>query len=115
MKNSAWSKFKRTKSTKTKKKVHWSKQLEEVHVFDSERESDAPDDVFFSEKFNSCNSIHVPENQSNFRLNTEETVPVNATDQKQKLEKISLKNEVARPAWKKCFDVEDDSLGEDWV
>lgn len=117
MKNSAWRKFKRTKSTKNKKKVHWSKQLEEVHVFDAERENDAPDDVLFSENLNSFNSIDVPENQSNFWPNTEaEMVPVNATsDQKQKLEKMSLENKVERPAWKKCFDVEDDSLGEDWV
>lgn len=116
MKNSAWTKLKRKKSTKSdkhKKQVHWSKQLEVVHVFDPE-----PECVFFTGIDNS-----VSENQADLQLKyTGTTAPVNATfELRQKLEKMSLENKVAqfsseqRTAWQNVFDVENDSLQEDWV
>ena len=116
MKNSAWTKLKRIKSTKSdkhKKQVHWSKQLEEVHVFYPE-----PECLFFTEIDNS-----VSENQADLQLkHTGTTAPVNATfELRRKLEKMSLENKVAqfsseqRTAWQNVFDVENDSLQEDWV
>lgn len=116
MKNSAWTKLKRKKSTKSgkhKKQVHWSKQLEEVHVFDPE-----PECEFFTEIDNS-----VSENQTDLQLkHTGTRAPVNATfELGQKLEKMSLENKVAqfsskqRAAWQNVIEVENDSLQEDWV
>ena len=116
MKHSAWTKLKRKKSTKSdkhKKQVHWSKQLEIVHVFDPE-----PECVFFTEIDNS-----VSENQTDLQLkHTGTTEPVNATiELRQKLEKMSLENEVAqfsskqKTAWQNVFEVENDFPQEDWV
>ena len=112
MKNSAWTKLKRKKSTKSdkhKKQVHWSKQLEEVHVFDPE-----PECVFFTEIDNSVADLQLK--------HTGTTAPVNATiELRQKLEKMSLENKVAqfsskqKTAWQNVFEVENDSLQEDWV
>lgn len=123
MKNSTFSKFKRTKSSKparTKKKVHWSKQLEEIFFFNPEPENSVPaDDLRFAEIHNSA-----PENQptTELQIKTATITPDETFALQRRLEKMALENEVAyfstdnckQLSWRRIVDVENESIG-DWV
>lgn len=121
MKHTILTKFKRTKSTKTnktKKKVHWCKQLEEIHVYTPESKNTALDDLFLTSSQNSSSdSHHLP------RTLQSVTATGQATSELQhKLEKLSIDNERTRftvnnrPVWRKIVDAEIASLGgEEWV
>ena len=113
MKHSILTQLKRTKSTKTyktKKKVHWCKQLEVIHVY-------TPDDLLFtSSQFSSPEPHEVPRGSQ-----TMKTTGHVACEVQHNLEKLSIENEPTRftvnkrPVWRKTVDAESSSFGEDWV
>lgn len=121
MKHSILTKFKRTKSTKTnktKKKVHWCKQLEEIHVYTPECENTASDDLFSASSQNSSSDSH----QYSGTLQTVTTNGQETSELQQKLEKLALGSERTRftvnnrPVWRRIVDAEIASLGgEEWV
>ena len=123
MKHSILIKLKRTKSTKTvtksKKKVHWSKQLEEVRLFNPESENTVSDDLLWRA---SQKSSLPPDHQSSRVFQTVAATGQETAELQRKLEKLSVDNERTRftmnnrPVWRKIVDAENSSLsGEDWV
>lgn len=122
MKHSILIKLKRTKSTKTvtksKKTVHWSKQLEEVRLFNPESENTVSNDLPWRASQNSS----LPDHQSSRVFQTVATTGKETSELQHKLEKLSIDNERTRftmnnrPVWRKIVDAENSSLsGEDWV
>lgn len=123
MKHSILTQIKRAKSTKgkkIKKKVHWCKQLEEIHVYTPESENTASDDLFLPSSQNSSSDLH----QLPTTLQTVSTTGNRTCGLQQKLEKLSIDNAELtrftvnnRPVWRKIVDAENSSLegDEEWV
>ncbi|KAJ7371011.1 hypothetical protein OS493_028630 [Desmophyllum pertusum] len=123
MKHSILIQLKRTKSTKTvtksKKTVHWSKQLEEVRLFNPESENTVSNDLLWRA---SQKSSLPPDHQSSRVFQTVAATGQETSELQRKLEKLSIDNERTRftmnnrPVWRKIVDAENSSLsGEDWV
>lgn len=120
MKHSILTQLKRTKSTKankTKKKVHWCKQLEVIHVYTPDSENNAPDELFFTTSQFSSSEPHELPTASQTMKTTEHA----ACEIQHKLDKLFIENEPTRftvnnrPVWRKIVDAENSSFGEDWV
>ena len=120
MKHSILTQLKRKKSTKTgqtKKRVHWCKQLEVIHVYIPDSEKNTPDELTFtSSQFFTSEAHELP--RASQTMKTTGHAPCEI---QRKLEKLSIENEPThftvnnRPVWKKVTDAENSSLGEDWV
>lgn len=120
MKHSILTQLKRKKSTKTnktKKKVHWCKQLEVIHVYTSDSEINVHDELTFtSSQFFSSEPLELPRESQTVR-----TTGHAACEIQRKLEKLSIENEPTcftvnnRPVWKRVVDAETSSFEEDWV
>jgi len=120
MKHSILTQLKRKKSTKTnktKKKVHWCKQLEVIHVYTPDSENYVQDELTFtSRQFYSSEPRELPRESQTMRATGHPTCEI-----QHKLEKLSLENKPTRftvnkrPVWKKVADAENSSVEEDWV
>lgn len=120
MKHSILTQLKRKKSTKsdkTKKKVHWCKQLEVIHVYTPDSENNVQDELTFtSSQFFPSEPHELPRESQAMK-----TTGHAACEIQRELEKLSIENELTRftvnkrPAWKKVADAENSSVGEDWV
>ena len=120
MKHSILTQLKRKKSTKTnktKKKVHWCKQLEVIHVYTPDSENNAHDEsTFTSSQFFPSEPLELPRESQTMRKTGHAACEV-----RHKIEKLSLENELTRftvnnrPVWKKVADVENSGAEEDWV
>lgn len=120
MKHSILTQLKRKKSTKsdkTKKKVHWCKQLEVIHVYTPDSENNVQDELTFtSSQFFPSEPHELPRESQAMK-----TTGHAACEIQRELEKLSIENELTRftvnnrPVWKKVADAENSSVGEDWV
>ena len=120
MKHSILTQLKRKKSTKTdktKRKVHWCKQLEEIHVYIPDSENNVQDELTFTSSQFSTSEPHELPRESQ----TMETTGHAPCEIQRKLEKLSIENEPTRftvnnrPVWEKVADAENSFFGEDWV
>ena len=116
MKHSLLTQLKRKKSTKAKKRVHWCKQLEVIHVFTPDTENNVQDELTFnSSQCFSSEPHEMPRESQTIKITGH-----GASEIQHKLEKLFIENEptrftVKRLVWKKVGDVENSSIGEDWV
>jgi len=120
MKHSILTQLKRktsTKTNKTKKKVHWCKQLEVIHVFTPDSENNVQDELTFSSsEFSSSDPLELPRESQ-----TMKTTGHVASEIQHKLQKLSIESEPTRftvnnrLVWKKVAGAENSFIGEDWV
>ena len=117
MKHSILTQLKRKRSTKTKKRVHWCKQLEVIHVYTPDSANNVQGELAFTS--GQCFSSEAHELA--IESQTMKTAGHAACETQRKLEKLSIENEPTRftvnhrPVWKKVADAEYSSAGEDWV